>query len=41
VALGPTEVAVMAGVIATICMLGSLVSIRAALRIEPQQALGG
>ncbi|NKE46338.1 ABC transporter permease [Roseomonas frigidaquae] len=41
VALGPTEVAVMAAVIAVICMLGSLVSIRAALRIEPQQALGG
>jgi putative ABC transport system permease protein len=31
----------MAAVIAVICMLGSLVSIRAALRIEPQQALGG
>jgi putative ABC transport system permease protein len=31
----------MAGVIALICLLGSLLSIRAALRIEPQQALGG
>lgn len=41
VALGPAEVAVMAAVIAVICLLGSLVSIRAALRIEPQQALGG
>jgi len=41
VALGPAEVLVMAGVIAVICLLGSLVSIRAALRIEPQQALGG
>jgi putative ABC transport system permease protein len=41
VVLGPAEVAVMAGVIAVICLLGSLVSIRAALRIEPQQALGG
>jgi putative ABC transport system permease protein len=41
VVLGPSEVAVMAGVIAVICLLGSLVSIRAALRIEPQQALGG
>jgi len=41
VVLGPGEVAVMAGVIAVICLLGSLVSIRAALRIEPQQALGG
>ncbi|MBR0674889.1 ABC transporter permease [Roseomonas alkaliterrae] len=41
VALGPAEVAVMAGVIGAICVLGSLVSIRAALRIEPQQALGG
>jgi len=41
VALGPAEVAVMAVVIAMICLLGSLVSIRAALRIEPQQALGG
>jgi putative ABC transport system permease protein len=41
VALGPAEVAVMAVVIALICLAGSLVSIRAALRIEPQQALGG
>lgn len=41
VELGPTEVVAMAGVIGTICVLGSLVSIRAALRIEPQQALGG
>lgn len=41
VALGPAEVAVMAGVIGVICVLGSLVSIRAALAIEPQQALGG
>jgi putative ABC transport system permease protein len=41
VALGPAEVAVTAGVIAMICVVGSLVSIRAALRIEPQQALGG
>lgn len=41
VALGPAEVVVMAGVIGTICIAGSLVSIRAALRIEPQQALGG
>lgn len=41
VELGPAEVAAMAGVIGTICVLGSLVSIRATLRIEPQQALGG
>jgi len=41
VALGPAEVAAMAGVIALICLLASLLSIRAALRIEPQQALGG
>ncbi len=41
VALGVAEVAVMAGVIAGICLLASLLSIRAALRIEPQQALGG
>ncbi|WP_374449670.1 ABC transporter permease [Stella sp.] len=41
VALGIGEVAAMAGVIAGICVLGSLLSIRAALRIEPQQALGG
>lgn len=41
VELGPTEVIAMAGVIGLICLLGSLVSIRAALRIEPQQALGG
>ncbi|MGE0716833.1 MAG: ABC transporter permease [Alphaproteobacteria bacterium] len=41
VALGPVEVAAMAGVIGAICLLGSLLSIRAAMRIEPQQALGG
>ncbi len=41
VALGPAEITVMAGVIGLICVLGSLVSIRAALAIEPQQALGG
>jgi len=41
VVLGPAEIAAMAGVIAAICLAGSLVSIRAALRIEPQQALGG
>jgi len=41
VALGVAEVAVMAGVIGVICLLASLLSIRAALRIEPQQALGG
>ncbi|MCC7425333.1 MAG: ABC transporter permease [Alphaproteobacteria bacterium] len=40
VALGVAEVAIMAGIIGTICVLGSLLSIRAALRIEPQQALG-
>lgn len=41
VALGAAEVAFMAVVIATICLLSSLISIRVALRIEPQQALGG
>jgi putative ABC transport system permease protein len=41
VALGAAEVAAMAGVIGIICLLASLLSIRAALRIEPQQALGG
>jgi putative ABC transport system permease protein len=41
VALGPAEIAVMAAVITTICLLGSLLSIRAAMQIEPQQALGG
>ena len=41
VALGPAEVATMAGVIGIICLAASIVSIRAALRIEPQQALGG
>ncbi|TQF76985.1 ABC transporter permease [Elioraea sp. Yellowstone] len=41
VALGPAEIAMMAGVIGLICLFGSLVSIRAALAIEPQQALGG
>ncbi|WP_372623017.1 ABC transporter permease [Falsiroseomonas sp.] len=41
VALGPAEIAVMAGVVGLICLLGSLLSIRAAMRIEPQQALGG
>ncbi|WP_291298618.1 FtsX-like permease family protein [Elioraea sp.] len=41
VALGPEEIAVMAGVVAVICILGSAVSIRAALRIDAQAALGG
>jgi putative ABC transport system permease protein len=41
VALGVVEVVAMAGVIALICLLASMLSIRAALRIEPQQALGG
>jgi putative ABC transport system permease protein len=41
VALGVAEIAVMAGVIAGICLVGSLLSIRAAMQIEPQQALGG
>lgn len=41
VALGVAEVAAMAGVIGLICLLASMLSIRAALRIEPQQALGG
>ena len=41
VALGPTKVVFITGVIAVICLFGSLLSIRAALRIEPQQALGG
>ncbi|MFN6955679.1 MAG: ABC transporter permease [Acetobacteraceae bacterium] len=39
--LGPQEILFMAGVMGTICVLGSLVAIRAALKIEPQQALGG
>jgi putative ABC transport system permease protein len=41
VELGVFEVAVMAVVTATICLLASVLSIRAALRIDPQQALGG
>jgi putative ABC transport system permease protein len=41
VELGPTEIGAMAGVIAAICLVASLVSIRTALRIDPQQALGG
>jgi putative ABC transport system permease protein len=41
VELGPAEIAAMAGVTAAICLLASLLSIRAALRIDPQQALGG
>ncbi|MCU0889117.1 MAG: ABC transporter permease [Rubritepida sp.] len=41
VALGPAEIAVMFGVVLVICTLGSLVSIRAALRIDAQAALGG
>jgi len=41
VALGPEEIAVMAAVVAAICILGSTASIRAALRIDPQAALGG
>jgi putative ABC transport system permease protein len=39
--LGPEEILFMAGVMGVICVLGSLVAIRAALKIEPQQALGG
>lgn len=41
VELGPAEIGAMAGVIAAICLVASLVSIRTALRIDPQQALGG
>ena len=41
VARGVAEVVAMAGVIGAICLLASVLSIRAALRIEPQQALGG
>lgn len=41
VVLGPAEVAAMAAVIGSICLLGSLLSIRAAMRIEANQALGG
>jgi putative ABC transport system permease protein len=39
--LGPVEVAIMGLIIGVICILGSLISIRAALRIDPQKALGG
>lgn len=39
--LGPGELLFMAGVTFVICVLGSVLSIRAALRIDPQQALGG
>ncbi|WP_144186923.1 ABC transporter permease [Elioraea rosea] len=41
VALGPAEVAAMLGIVVAICILGSIVSIRAALRIDAQAALGG
>jgi putative ABC transport system permease protein len=41
VELGVFEVVAMAAVTAVICLLASLLSIRAALRIDPQQALGG
>jgi putative ABC transport system permease protein len=41
VALGPEEIAVMLAVVLVICTLGSIVSIRAALRIDAQAALGG
>jgi putative ABC transport system permease protein len=39
--LGPGELAFMALVTFVICVAGSVLSIRAALRIDPQQALGG
>ena len=41
VALGPEEIGVMLAVVVTICALESLVSIRAALKIDAQAALGG
>ncbi len=41
VELGPQEIAAMAAVTTAICLFASLLSIRAALRIDPQQALGG
>jgi putative ABC transport system permease protein len=41
VELGAAEIGAMAGVIGLICLLASLLSIRAALRIDAQQALGG
>ena len=41
VELGAAEIGVMAAVITAICLAASLVSIRTALRIDPQQALGG
>jgi putative ABC transport system permease protein len=41
VELGAFEIAIMAAVTAVICLLASLLSIRTALRIDPQQALGG
>ncbi|WP_160123076.1 ABC transporter permease [Rhodovarius lipocyclicus] len=41
VELGVAEISVMAGVIAAICLLASLLSIRTALRVDAQQALGG
>jgi len=41
VALGPEEIGVMAAVVAAICIRDSTASIRAALRIDPQAALGG
>jgi putative ABC transport system permease protein len=41
VALGPEDVAGVGLVVFAICLLASLLGVRAALRIEPAQALGG
>ena len=41
VVLGPEELLAVAGVVFVICLLASLLGVRAALRIEPAQALGG
>lgn len=41
VALGPEEVTGFALLVAAICLVASLLGVRLALRVEPQQALGG
>ncbi|MBS7788674.1 ABC transporter permease [Roseococcus sp. SDR] len=41
VVLGPEVLLAVAGVVFVICLLASLLGVRAALRIEPAQALGG
>ena len=41
VVLGPEEIALFGGLVCVICLAGSLLGVRYALRVEPAQALGG